>query len=142
MKKEPRTTSGTFRGTTAEAVPDTKYVGNRLVELCRQGKNLDAINEFYAEDVVSVEAQVPPEMPATMKGIDAIRGKNDWWMKNHELHGSDAKGPFVNGERFAVVFHHDVTPKIGASKGKRMSMDEVAVYTVRDGKIVHEMFLS
>ena len=32
----------------------------------------------------------------------------------------------------------DVTPK---ASGERMQMDEVAVYTVKDGKIVQEEFL-
>jgi len=58
------------------------------------------------------------------------------------VHGGEAKGPFVNGERFTVLFHHDVTPKTGAQKGKRTSMDEIAVYTVRDGRIVHEAFFA
>ncbi len=142
MSKKVHGAAGTSRGAVAEAVPDAKHVGRRLVELCRQGKYLDAIAELYDDDIVSVEAQAAPEMPATMKGIDAIRGKNDWWMKNHEVHGGEAKGPFVNGERFTVLFRHDVTPKIGASRGRRTSMEEVAVYTVRDGRIVHEAFFS
>ena len=87
-----------------------------------------------------MEAQTMPDMPATMKGLDAIRGKNRWWIENHELHGGDAKGPLVNGDRFAVLFRHDITPKIGPEKGKRSTMEEIGVYTVRDGKVVHEAF--
>jgi hypothetical protein len=29
-----------------------------------------------------------------MKGIDAIRKKNQWWVENHEIHGGDALGPW------------------------------------------------
>ena len=142
MSKVARTSSGTSRGATVEQAPDTKHVGERLVELCRAGKNFDAIDELYDSNIVSVEAQPPPEMPATMKGIDAIRGKNRWWFDNQELHAATAEGPLVNGDRFAVHFRYDFTPKIGGSKGKRTKMEEVAVYTVRDGKIVHEAFFS
>jgi hypothetical protein len=30
-----------------------------------------------------------------------------------EVHGGDIKGPWPNGDRFAVVFSYDVTPKAG-----------------------------
>jgi ketosteroid isomerase-like protein len=33
-----------------------------------------------------------------------------------------------------------VTPKAGPQKGKRMQMDEIGVYTVKNGKIVREEF--
>jgi ketosteroid isomerase-like protein len=36
-----------------------------------------------------------------------------------------------------VRFKYDVTPK---HTGKRMTMDETGLYTVRDGKIVKEEF--
>ncbi len=43
---------------------DTKQVGEKLVSLCRVGKNLDAVESLYSKDIVSVEAQGSPEMPA------------------------------------------------------------------------------
>ncbi len=119
---------------------DTKQVGETLVELCRQNKNLEAIDTIYDHDIVSVEAQSMPEMPAEMRGIDAIRGKNQWWFDNHEVHSAETKGPYVNGDRFAVDFNYDITPKTGPMEGKRHNMQEVAIYTVADGKIVREEF--
>jgi ketosteroid isomerase-like protein len=44
---------------------------------------------------------------------------------------------YVNGDEFVVRFTMDVTPK---ATGKRMKMDEVGVYTVKNGKIVAERF--
>lgn len=74
-----------------------------------------------------------------MEGIEAIRGKNEWWFANHEVHETRVDGPFVaeNDDHFAVIFHMDITPKAG---GDRMKMTEVAYYTVRDGKIAEERF--
>lgn len=118
---------------------DVNEVGRRLVELCRQGKNLDALS-LYAPDAVSVEAMGDETMPAVMKGLEAIRGKGEWWFANHEIHRASAKGPFPNGDRFAVIFDYDVTPKAGPMAGKRMAMEEVALYTVEDGKVVREEF--
>lgn len=119
---------------------DTKEIGKKLVELCRNGKNMDAVDTLYSPDIVSVEARGDAQMPAEMRGIDQIRGKNQWWLENHEIHSASVEGPFPNKDRFATKFHYEVTPKIGPGKGKRMSMDEVAVYTVKSGKIVREEF--
>lgn len=120
---------------------DTQQIGKTLVNLCNQGKNLEAIDSLYSKDVVSVEAGAGgPEMPREMKGIDTIRGKNRWWYENHDVHGGKAEGPFPNEDRFAVKFHYDVTAKSGPMKGKRFTMDEVGIYTVKNGKIVREEF--
>ena len=120
---------------------DAKEIGTKLVELCKQGKNLEAVESLYGEDIVSIEAQAAPGMPAEMEGIDAIRGKHAWWVANHEIHSASAEGPFVNGDRFAAIFQYDVTAKDGPMKGQRFNMREVALYTVEDGKVVREEFL-
>jgi ketosteroid isomerase-like protein len=39
-----------------------------------------------------------------------------------------------------VRFKFDVTAKSGPMAGKRFVMDEAALYTVKDGKVVHEEF--
>ena len=115
----------------------TADIANDLVALCRAGKNMEAIEKYYADDIVSVESASSPEMPAEMKGIDAIKGKNQWWLENHEIHNATANGPFVGENQFAVEFSFDVTNK---PSGRRMQMSEMALYTVKNGKIVHEHF--
>ncbi len=119
-------------------MPDAAAVGKQLVELCQQGKNMDAVNTLYADDIESVEPCSAGDMPNPMKGIDAIRGKSEWWYDNHEVHGGDVKGPFPHGEdRFAAYFSMDITHK---PSDARMQIEEVALYTVKDGKIVKEEF--
>ena len=120
---------------------DTLQVGRKLVELCNEGKNLEAINTLYDKNIVSVEVFGDEKMPRRMEGIDAIRGKNRWWFDCHEMHGQpEVRGPFPHGERFVVFMKHDVTPKVGPHAGKRMTFEEAGLYTVRDGKIVQEEF--
>jgi hypothetical protein len=118
----------------------TKEVADQLVALCRAGKNVEAVNTLLSADVVSVEARGDEAMPATMSGRDVIRGKNEWWINNHKIHSALIKGPFPNGDRFTVIFNFDVTPVAGPMMGKRMKMEEVALYTVTDGKISREEF--
>ena len=115
-------------------------IGQKMVALCKEGKNLEALNTLFSEDAESIEARGDEQMPAEMKGLDALRQKNHWFFDNHEVHGGDVKGPFPNGDRFTVVFNFDVTPKAGPMAGKRMQMEEVGLYTVEGGKIVKEEF--
>ncbi len=121
---------------------DTLAIGQQLADLCNQGKNIDAIKALYADDIVSIEAMDCPEtdMPQTMKGKDAILGKNQWWMENHEVHSGEAVGPFPHGDRFILFFNYDITPKCGPTAGNRMQMEEAALYTVENGKITQEEF--
>ena len=119
---------------------DTKQIGKSLVDLCNQGKNMEAVDKLYSKDIVSVEAAGGDQMPREMKGIDKVRGKSEWWYANHEVHGGKAEGPYPNEDRFAVRFHYEITPKVGPMKGKRVNMDEVGIYTVKNGKIVREEF--
>ncbi len=74
---------------------------------------------------------------AVTDGIDAVRGKNEWWSGAHEIHGVEVAGPWVNGDQFTVRFTMDVTVKDTAT---RMTMDEIALYTIDDGKIIEERF--
>src|SRR5688572_28849992 len=114
----------------AEFTNDTHEVGKKLVELCQQGRNLDAVRTLYAPDVVSVEVHGDETMPARMEGAQAILGKNQWFFDAHEIHSGTARGPFPHGDRFIVVFEMDVTPKSGPMAGRRMHMEEAALYTV------------
>jgi hypothetical protein len=116
-------------------------IGRKLVELCRQNQNVQAVETLYSPDIVSIEARKDPIFPQRMEGIAAIKGKNEWWVKNHDVHSSDIRGPFPHGDRFIVYFKYDVTSKDGPMKGKHMQMDEGGLYTVKDGKIVQEEFV-
>lgn len=116
---------------------NTMEIANKLVELCRQGKGEQAVATLYAEDAVSVEAVETPGMSREAKGLAAIKGKGEWWMNNHDIHSATVTGPWPHGDRFVVGFQFDVTNK---PTGRRMQMDEVGLYTVKNGKIVREEF--
>jgi len=89
----------------------TMEIGKELVTLCKQGKNQDAIDRLYSPNIESVEPVAMPGMEQTQRGVTKIKGKNQWWTENHEIHGSVAEGPFPHGDRFIVRFKYDVTPK-------------------------------
>src|SRR5438093_9705111 len=117
---------------------NTEEGGKKLVDYCRRGEWMKALDDLYAKDIISVEAREMENMPAEMRGIDQVRGKTEWWEKNMEVHSAKVSGPFVAGDKFVVQFDVDVTDK---NSKKRMQMSEVGVYTVKDGKVSREEFL-
>ena len=119
---------------------NTLTVGKKLVELCLAGKNMEAVETLYSPAIVSIEVMGSPEMPARQEGLEAIKGKNEWWINNHEIHSASAEGPWPHGDRFIVRFKYEVTAKAGPMAGQRMTLDEAALYTVTDGKITQEEF--
>jgi len=115
-------------------------VGQELVALCQEGKNMEAVERLYADNVESIEA-VPMQGKADetrfSHGKDAVRAKGEWWYANHELHSGEVRGPFPHGERFCVYFKYEVTPK---ATGEKMTIEETGLYTVENGKVVKEEF--
>ena len=65
----------------------TQEIANDFVALCRQGKLAEAGEQYWAADIVSVEAAAPGGGDPVSRGIDAVRGKGEWWANNHEVHG-------------------------------------------------------
>ena len=112
-------------------------VGKKFVELCRQGKNFDVMETMYAPDIVSVEGD-----GAETKGQGPVIEKSKKWVEVNEFHGETVQGPFFSGGtdsagQFAVYFTLDITRK---ATGKRLTLEEVALYTVKNDKITREQF--
>jgi ketosteroid isomerase-like protein len=113
---------------------NTQEIAHDLVTLCQQGKFDLAGEKYWADDVLSVEAMGEE---AESRGKQAARAKGEWWSNNHEVHDVKVEGPYVNGDEFTVRFVMDMTDK---TNGQRMTMDEIALYRLRDGKIAEERF--
>lgn len=119
----------------AEKVATTQEVANRFNELAQKGEWDKIQNELYAENAVSIEPDKPGMQ--SVEGLAAIRKKGELFNQMvEEMHGGYSKEPIVAGTHFAVAMGMDVTMK---GMG-RTPMDEIAVYEVKDGKIVKEQF--
>jgi hypothetical protein len=115
---------------------NTAQVASKLVSLCKDYKNLEAMEELYADDIVSVEA-TPMNGVAEIKGKAAVIKKSFDWGEAHQINLAITEGPFVGLDKFAVIFDYDISRK---ATGERFQMREIAVYTVANGKIVREEF--
>ena len=112
----------------------TAEVAAGLVGLCKEGKFDDAMEAYYAENIVSVE---PMGDNLVTEGLAGVRAKAEWWNENMEIKSASVEGPFLNGDQFTVIYRLDVVQK---ADGKAFSMEEVALYAVENGKIVRETF--
>jgi ketosteroid isomerase-like protein len=113
-------------------------IAERLVALCREGKFVDAIEELYSQDVVSVEAMDYRGTGREMAGKEAVIRKNQEWFLDKVVTRVEVMGPYLSPERIAVRYEFDWTVK---ETGEVVKFDEVAVYSVADGRIVREEFL-
>lgn len=110
-------------------------IAKDTVEMNRSGASEEAGDKHWADDVVSKEPMDGPM--ARIQGKAAVKAKGDWWFANHEVHSVEAEGPYIHGDQFIVKFKMDVTVK---ESGQRLQMEEMGLYTVKDGKIAEESF--
>ncbi len=118
---------------------DLIRLGREFVDAMKHGRGISHVDEIYAENAESVEAVVPPgRLERIAKGRGAIRAKREDWAATHDIHELEADGPYVHPpNRFSVRFRAEVTH---TASGRRMSLCEIAIYTVEGDKIVREEF--
>lgn len=116
---------------------ETSTIAQKYVDLCKQGKFEACLQELFSENAVSVEAWTPPGAEPITRGLSAIQAKGEAWARDHQIHAIELSGPFPLDQRFAVFFRFDVTNK---PSQRRLSMEEVGLFTIEGGKIVREEF--
>jgi hypothetical protein len=110
----------------------TQEVADRLLALVNEGKNLQAEEELYAQDVMSFEQD-----GRTEKGLENIMAKTKKAMEGfEEFYGATNTLLAVNQDTFLMLFEMDIKPK----GGERMMAKEYGWYKVQDGKVTEEYF--
>ena len=103
-----------------------------LIELVEDGKMLEAITTYYADHVAMQENVSVPTV-----------GLAENYARETLFYGSLTAVKFtlvsvlVEGDRAAINWVIDCT----TADGKQYRMDEIAVQTWQNGKIVHERFI-
>ncbi|NME70652.1 nuclear transport factor 2 family protein [Flammeovirga aprica] len=112
-----------------------KEIASRLVELCRIGEFEKAQQELFAEDCVSIEPDGAPVKE--VKGLQGLAEKGKQFMEMMEPHGFSVSDPVIADDFFSCSLMMDATFK---PTGQRTKSTEIAVYEVKNGKIVKEEF--
>src|SRR5271168_4017010 len=100
-----------------------------LIALVREGKFLEAIERFYAEDASMQENLDPPRV-----GLAAlIENERNFLARVPDIH-LERFSFLVDGDRAAINWVFAFTDP----KGRKIQLDEVAYQDWHDGKIVRE----
>lgn len=121
--------------TTNQKKMSTTEVAKRLTELCRTGQILQAQEELFSDDVSSIEPANSMSKSANGKKAVAQKGA-EFASMIEQRHGGTFSDPVISGNFFSAAMSLDATIK---GKG-RMTLDEICVYEVKDGKIILEQF--
>ena len=103
-----------------------------LISLVESGQMLEAITKYYGENIAMQENVSPPTV-----------GFAENYAREAAFYGSLKALKFnlvsvvVEGDRAAINWVFDYT----TADGKQYRMDEIAIQTWRDGKIVHERYI-
>jgi len=122
-----------------QAIMTTQEVANRYCELAKQNKWTEILDELCAGDLVNKEPEhvITRGIQTTTKGLEEIKAKG---VANREkieaIHSQHCSAPLVAGNFFTVELSRDIT-----FKGRpRMNLEELAIFELRDGKIISEQF--
>jgi hypothetical protein len=109
-------------------------VARQFTDLLRAGKYAEVEERWLGPGIESVEGH---GAAMSWKGKKNVLAKYRAWEANNEFVDAVIDGPWVGATGFAIKFTGHVRNK---STGERHAMEEIAVYTVRDGKVVREEF--
>ena len=114
----------------------TQEVATRFNELAQQEKWFEIQEEFFADNVRSVD---PPDSPyfGYAEGKSQVRKKGEDFVKRIEtVHSAHTTTPLVAGNHFTVGRSKDLT----VQGHGRIQINEIMLYEVKDGQIVLEQF--
>lgn len=117
----------------------TQETAARYHELASQRKFIEIQDNLYHEDAVCQEPEKAASMgmPVFTNSLEAVKAKGIARRATIEtVHNYTCSEPIVAGEFFSVVLKQEVT-----FKGKpRITLEEIGVFHVKEGKIVKEQF--
>ncbi len=102
-----------------------------VIDGIKKGQILETFDRYYADDVVMSENGADERV-----GKAANRAYEEAFVNGVTFHGAEVGEVIVDGDRCAVEWVFDLTPK----GGERVQQRQVAVQVWRDGKVVRETF--
>jgi len=114
----------------------TQEVAARFNELAQQEKWFEIQDEFFADNVKSIEPPGSPYM-GYAEGKLPVRQKGEEFVKKiREFHGAYTTQPVIGGNHFSVGRGMEVT----VEGFGRVKIDQIMLYEVKGGQIVSEQF--
>jgi len=116
--------------------PGVDSVASDFTAMWLAGEFCAAGEKYWADDVVSIEPHALPDGgDQVCRGIEAVRARNRCWFATHGVEDLSIDGPFVTGNHFALF-----ADMLIAHAGRLTPHSRIAVFAVRDGRIIEERF--
>ncbi|HLA57499.1 MAG TPA: SnoaL-like domain-containing protein [Puia sp.] len=114
----------------------TQEVAARFNELAQQEKWFEIQDEFFADDVKSIEPAGSPYF-GYAEGKSSVRKKAEEFVKKiQDFHGAYTTQPVTGGNHFSVGRGMEIT----VDGFGRIKIDQIMLYEVKNGQIVSEQF--
>ncbi len=117
----------------------TQEVADRYYDLFKQRQVPEIYEQLYSTDIVCTEPEhaLAIGIPTVTKGIEAVLAKSKARQETiAEVHSFFSSEPVVGGDYFSLAMGRDMTLK----NGQRVQLAEIAVFGVKDDKIITETF--
>lgn len=111
----------------------TESVARELIQMLKSERNIEAIRMLYDDKIDTVEA----DPTRSRKGKQTVLKSMQDFADSHDFKYTKIEGPIISGGSFALRLAFDAKNR---STGDSFSVDEIAVYTVLEGRIVREQF--
>jgi ketosteroid isomerase-like protein len=116
--------------------PTTEEIAARFHELAQKEKWFEIQDEFFAENVKSIDPANSPYF-GYAEGKAAVRKKGEDFVSRIEAgYRTFTTAPLVTGNHFAVGRELDITVRPHG----RIQINQIMLYEVEDGQIVSEQF--
>ena len=117
----------------------TQQLADRYYELFKARQVPEIYQQLYSADIVCIEPEhaLAIGVPTVTKGIDAVLAKSKARQETiKEVHSFFSSEPVVGGDYFSLAMGRDMT----LTNGQRVQLAEIAVFGVKDDKIITETF--
>jgi hypothetical protein len=114
----------------------TQEVAARFNELAQQEKWFQIQEEFFADNVRSIDPSNSPYFGYAEGKADVRKKGEDFVGRIEAVHSTYTSEPLVCGNHFTVAREKDITVKPHG----RIQIKEIMLYEVKDGQIILEQF--
>ena len=111
-------------------------IADEFAALIAAGDPQAAAQKYWDKDITILGPVNPQEQEAQIvTGFDAAQKRLENLLRGKAMEDVLVDGPFITGKNFALFIDMDVIDQV---TGARAPFSEIAIYTVRDGKITKE----
>jgi hypothetical protein len=112
-------------------------IASDFAAMLRAGEFAAAADRYWAPGIASIDPPAFGDAPASVSGKRAALAKCAARFAGQRIDDLAIDGPFITGNQFALFVDMVL---VDLASGTRRPFSEIALFTVRDGKIAEERY--